>query len=311
MNTYSTSNFNRPLVTIAIPAFKRKWLVEAIDSALSQDYSNIELIIVDDHSPQNLEEVVAPYLKDNRVHYYFNDVNLGSDSIVLNWNRCIDLAHGEFFILLCDDDLLMPNFVSTLLALAEKYPNCDVFHGRRQVKNDATGVIEQDEVWKEFLSYQDLFSNFRLMQHHTITEFMYRTAVIKEKKYKVYPLGWGSDDYSIINFAHNGGVASSSNCIAMFRWSNEHISCSEKNRYLKCLIRIQEYQDLGNLPDIPWTHKQITDFMDSSLAYHMKNLTVWETVKFLCHVPEEVWKWKQKVLLLIRRIQNGPVDCYN
>ena len=46
------------LVSIAIPAYKKKWLKEAIVSALSQDYPNIEVIIVDDHYPQNLSDVV-------------------------------------------------------------------------------------------------------------------------------------------------------------------------------------------------------------------------------------------------------------
>lgn len=65
------------LVSIAIPAYKRKWLKEAIYSALSQDYQNIEVIIVDDHSPQNLRDIVSPFLIDKRVSYYYNEINLG------------------------------------------------------------------------------------------------------------------------------------------------------------------------------------------------------------------------------------------
>ena len=66
------------LVSIAIPAYKKKWLKEAIVSALSQDYPNIEVIIVDDHSPQNLREVVVPFLIDKRVSYYYNEINTRS-----------------------------------------------------------------------------------------------------------------------------------------------------------------------------------------------------------------------------------------
>ena len=56
------------LVSIAIPAYKKKWLKEAIVSALSQDYPNIEVIIVDDHSPQNLREVVVLSLLIKECH---------------------------------------------------------------------------------------------------------------------------------------------------------------------------------------------------------------------------------------------------
>ena len=96
------------LVSIAIPAYKKKWLKEAIVSALSQDYPNIEVIIVDDHSPQNLREVVVPFLIDKRVSYYYNEINLGGKSVTNNWNKCLEYVNGEFFVLLCDDDVLMP-----------------------------------------------------------------------------------------------------------------------------------------------------------------------------------------------------------
>lgn len=107
----------RGLVTIAIPAYKQTYLAEAINSALKQDYENIELVIVNDRSPYDLRSVVNQF-KDSRIHYYENDENLGSKNIVRNWNRCLEYAHGEFFVLLCDDDMLMPNFVSELLVLS-------------------------------------------------------------------------------------------------------------------------------------------------------------------------------------------------
>lgn len=47
---------------------------------------------------------------------------------MFNWNKCIELSQGEYLVLLCDDDLLMPNFVSSLLMLVKKYPNCNVFN---------------------------------------------------------------------------------------------------------------------------------------------------------------------------------------
>lgn len=68
---------NRGLVTIAIPAYKRTWLSQTIESALNQDYHNIEVVIVDAHSPQNLKEIVYPYLCDERVKYCYKEENLG------------------------------------------------------------------------------------------------------------------------------------------------------------------------------------------------------------------------------------------
>lgn len=216
------------LVTIAIPAYKATYLHEAIESALKQYYKNIELIIVDDCSPYNLGNIVKQYISDPRVHYYRNKENLGKISIVHNWNRCLEYAKGEFFVLLCDDDILLPNFVTSLLELADKYPTCNVFHARKT--NIYTDCNKSDSsVWPEYED-ADTFLRNRLAKkrHHTITEFLYRTAAIKEKKYTVFPKGFYSDNASIIEFSRNGGIASSEKSLAIFRYSEEHISSSNK-----------------------------------------------------------------------------------
>ena len=63
--------------SITIPAYKQKFLAEAIDSCLTQTYKDFELIIVNDHSPENLDAVVSQY--DNpRIRYYVNEKNCGA-----------------------------------------------------------------------------------------------------------------------------------------------------------------------------------------------------------------------------------------
>lgn len=219
-----SSEYENGLVSIAIPAYKRTYLAEAIESTLNQTYNNIELIIVNDHSPYDLDSVVGQY-DDKRIRYYKNRRNLGRRSIVYNWNRCIDYAKGEFFVLLCDDDVLMPNFVSDLLKLAAKYPKCNVFHARKIEKDENTGSLTNTPGWPEFEEYESFIKQyFNNNRRHTISEFMYRTSTIKRIKYKVFPVGFYSDDVSLIQFSIDGGIASSNESLLMFRFSDEHIS---------------------------------------------------------------------------------------
>ena len=217
------------LVSIAIPAYKKKWLKEAIVSALSQDYPNIEVIIVDDHSPQNLREVVVPFLIDKRVSYYYNEINLGGKSVTNNWNKCLEYVNGEFFVLLCDDDVLMPNFVSELLKLAHKYPKCNIFHGERVLYHENTYSFESMESWPEYESFVDFQKEKKKVKRkHTITEFLYRSRCIKEKKYIVFPVGYFSDDASILEIVATGGIASSQTPLVKIRISDDQISSEEK-----------------------------------------------------------------------------------
>ena len=187
-----------PSVTISIPAYKEIFLAESIRSALEQDYPILELIIVDDCSPERVKEIVDSF-HDPRIRYYRNEWNLGKKSIVLNWNKCLEYARGDFFVLLCDDDMLDKDFVTNLLALAERYPYCDVFHSRTRIfdneKNVVKGVTPEWPEWESF----ELFASQVLtgVKHHTITEFMFRTRAIRKKGgYVVFPAGYYSDTAS-------------------------------------------------------------------------------------------------------------------
>ena len=219
---------DKELVSIAIPAYKSTYLAEAIESALGQTYQNIELIIVNDHSPYDLDSIVNRY-NDKRIRYFKNKQNLGKRSIVLNWNRCLEYARGEFFVLLCDDDVMMPNFVSELLKLVDKYPQCNVFHARKIEKDERDGSMTETPIWPEYEEHNDYVREyFNNNRRHTVSEFLYRTAAIKHTGYTVFPVGFFSDDASLILFTKKGGIASSEKPLILFRFSDEHISSNGK-----------------------------------------------------------------------------------
>jgi len=103
----------RPLVTVGIPTYNREHLVgNAIKSVLSQSYSDIEVIVSDNNSTDSTLEVLKEF-EGHNVKVVTNESNLG---MVANWNRCLQSATGDFFILLSDDDTLKPSAVSELLA---------------------------------------------------------------------------------------------------------------------------------------------------------------------------------------------------
>ena len=78
-----------PLVSICIPTYNRAGMVrKAIDSALSQSYQNIEVLVVDNASEDAIESVIAGY-NDSRLQFFKNTKNLG---IFGNFNRCIELS---------------------------------------------------------------------------------------------------------------------------------------------------------------------------------------------------------------------------
>jgi glycosyltransferase involved in cell wall biosynthesis len=91
----------------------------AIESALNQTYKNLEIIVIDNASTDNTKEIVKKYLKKG-VKYYRNDENIG---MMNNWNKCIELSHGKFLMILGDDDILYPTFTEEAIKIFDKHPS--------------------------------------------------------------------------------------------------------------------------------------------------------------------------------------------
>ena len=90
------------LVSIIMPSFNTaKFIEETIDSVLAQTYTNWELIIVDDCSTDNTDEVVAKYT-DSRIRYLKNEKNSGA---AVSRNRALREAKGRWIAFLDSDDL--------------------------------------------------------------------------------------------------------------------------------------------------------------------------------------------------------------
>ena len=108
-----------PKVSILIPTFNRAgYLRQAIESALRQDYSNLEVIVSDNASTDDTREVVSKFSADPHLRYHRNNVNLG---MIGNWRQAVrDLATGDWFLLLSDDDYLIDDaYISKAMKIAE------------------------------------------------------------------------------------------------------------------------------------------------------------------------------------------------
>ncbi|MBR2988532.1 MAG: glycosyltransferase family 2 protein, partial [Clostridia bacterium] len=89
-------------VSIIMPTYNSaKFIGESITSVLNQTYTDWELIIVDDCSTDNTEEIVTSF-GDERISYIKNEVNSGA---AVSRNRAIDLAQGKWIAFLDSDDL--------------------------------------------------------------------------------------------------------------------------------------------------------------------------------------------------------------
>ena len=110
------------LVSIIMPSFgTAPFIAESIESVQAQSYKNWELIIVDDCSPDNTDDVVRPYLSDERIKYLKNEKNSGA---AVSRNRALREAKGKWIAFLDSDDLWMPEKLEKQIRFMEKNGYC-------------------------------------------------------------------------------------------------------------------------------------------------------------------------------------------
>ena len=98
-------------VTVGIPVFNMaKFIPQAIDSVLNQIFKNVEILVLDDASTDNLAEVLTPYA--DKIKYFKFDENRGTIKAI---NQMASLATGEFYVSLAADDLIEPNYLEKAL----------------------------------------------------------------------------------------------------------------------------------------------------------------------------------------------------
>lgn len=119
-----------PKVSVIIPSYNSAlFLDETIQSVLNQTFTDYELIIVDDCSKDNTDEVVSKYLVDNRIQYHKNTTNLG---LAGNWNKALSHAKGDYIKFLMSDDKFHPLLLEKFVAVLDEHSNVSLVTSYRE-----------------------------------------------------------------------------------------------------------------------------------------------------------------------------------
>lgn len=105
-----------PVVSVCVPTYNgAAYLAECLDSILAQTFTDFEVLIVDDCSRDDTLAIAEQYARrDPRVRVLRNEHNLG---LVGNWNRCVEIAQGEWIKFVFQDDLIAPTCLDRMLAV--------------------------------------------------------------------------------------------------------------------------------------------------------------------------------------------------
>ena len=121
-------SLTEPLVTIGIPSYECAGFIgEAIASALSQDFVDLEVLVIDDASTDGTLDVLRTF-DDPRLRVLVNDRNIGA---ARNWNRVLAETRGRYVKVMGSDDVLLPGSVAAAVAVLEADPGVVIVTGPR------------------------------------------------------------------------------------------------------------------------------------------------------------------------------------
>lgn len=198
---------NSPLVSIMIPTYNQEaYISQAIESALMQDYNNIEIIISDDCSTDRTREIAKRYLSDHRVKYYRNSTNLGR---VKNYHHTLyDLTSGEWVINLDGDDYYTDkSFISRAMNLILSHENVVCYFGKRYLPNKLKRY-SQNLIGKDIYLFNGIFyftNYFRIGGFAHMGTLYKKSIAVKDQKCYTFS-GNQSDFHGIIRMCIYGNI---------------------------------------------------------------------------------------------------------
>jgi len=226
--------------SITIPAYKARFLDEAIKSVIAQTYQDWQLVIVDDCSPEDLKGIVEPYLADSRVEYYRNEKNCGAVDVVDNWNICLSHCTGDYVICMGDDDRLLPCCLEELSKTIDKYPELNVYHLQTEIIDESGKIIETLEERPEQEDVLSLMTKRWEGRKQYIGDFCYsRKHLNAFGGYYPLPYAWGSDDITLFRAALPSGIANVSRTGFQYRENQYSISLSHNDAEKVATVLLQ------------------------------------------------------------------------
>lgn len=227
-----------PLVSVIIPNYNHeKFLKKRLESVFNQNYSNFEVILLDDCSADNSQSLLIEYSNYPQVsHCVFNEKNSGNT--FSQWNKGISLAKGEYIWIAESDDFCEPNFIEDVIQPLLENDEFSLSFCQSNKVNDA------DKVTGNWISQTNEFpenifkNNFNMDGNTFIEKYLIHKNVIpnvsavilrKDVIDKFIPLTfkpfmkYNADWYYYIQVLCNEKVAFVAESLNFFRYHNNSV----------------------------------------------------------------------------------------
>jgi len=280
-------NRNTPKVSIGLPVYNgENYLREALDSLLSQTYTDFELIISDNASTDATQSICEDYAsKDMRIHYHRCAANIGAAA---NYNRVFELARGEYFKWAAHDDVCSPEFLMSCV---------------EQLDGDSESVlcyptdVAIDSKGEIIPNYMDKYTNLNHLEMPTPYKRLHDLACLRHGCFQVFGLMRSEslrNTPKIANFIGADRVLLAELALKGGFWKSSHPIYFRRHEEQYCALSNKDSRESWYSPE---SNKKITFTMKTQLIEHFRlihrvNLAWFDRV--LCYLVMMDWMRRKR-----------------
>jgi len=268
----------QPLVSIIITSYNRANMIgKAIESALIQDYPNLEIIVSDNCSSDNTDAVIRQYMIDDRIKYNINKENIGMNR---NFKKAFfELSSGEYILNISSDDYLSDNrLVSDAVSLINKYDNLSFVTAKYVLLNEENKKITEPPMP---ISYEDEYLKgtdfFKTLSSGSALGW---TAVVMRKSYLDHNLfdnenSTAQDQISNLRMALKGDIGLINRNSYVFRQhQNNSYNYTHLTRYMENLVLYDEVINYAKKQQTSISNECFDNILNKVLSINIKKYLV-------------------------------------
>ena len=244
---------NWPRISVITPSYNQaQYLEQTIESVLSQDYPNLEYIVIDGGSADGSAEIIRRY--GPRLAYWVSELDKGQTDAI---NKGLRRATGEILAYLNSDDYYLPGALQAVAEHFRSEPQCDLVHGRcRFVDQAGTKIGEQFGNIETFCEILDLWGVWWQRRQFVQPEVFWTRRVTE----KIGPLR--DDLHYVMDYNYwmrilkaGGKVGHLDREVACFRRTPEQKS-THSARVSEELLKVVETELWDRSTEIPWNERK-------------------------------------------------------
>jgi glycosyltransferase involved in cell wall biosynthesis len=297
-----------PLVTIMIATYNQsKYILQAVESALGQDYCNIEVVVSDDSTNDETKLILGKFSKHNNFKYYKSDENIGR---VKNYRKLLyDLSNGEYVIMLDGDDFFNDN---AHISKAVSYFNTDekiiVVGAGINILYKKEGVVKEQKITQSDYLFEgkNIFNEPQFLANHQTS--VYNRKLACELDFYRHP-SMGCDSESLFRLYLHGKIVYLSSIATTWRVHEQNTTFV---RDIKLQIKELDFIDSISDSALPFLNSTILDkwkkFMYEAMSNHIFSIaSQTNDIKSLIFIQIKLYKYisiKKTGLQILRILKN-------